>query len=137
MASLNRVQLIGNVGRDPEVRYMQNGDPIMNFSLATTEKWKGRDGQQQEKTEWHRIEVFGALAKSLQQYITKGKQLFVEGKLVTDEWTDKDGNKRQTAKVKLSGFGSNIILLGGGRSGDQAERRAPSAPVSSDEDVPF
>jgi single-strand DNA-binding protein len=134
--------LIGNVGKDPEIRYTQAGDPIMSFSLATTETWEGKQGKQ-EKTEWHRVDVFGALAKALKNYITKGKKLFVEGKLVYDEWEDKQGNKRTMAKIRVAGFGSNIILLGapnGARPAAQAgmsDEDAPARTATSDEDVPF
>jgi single-strand DNA-binding protein len=133
--------LIGNVGKDPEIRYTQAGDPIMSFSLATTETWEGKQGKQ-EKTEWHKIDVFGGLAKSLKDYITKGKKLFVEGKLVYDEWEDKSGNKRITPKIRVAGYGSNIILLGAPNgSGTRPPARTsddeiPSKPVN-DEDVPF
>jgi single-strand DNA-binding protein len=142
MASLNKVTLIGNVGRDSDIRYTQAGDPIMSFSLATTETWEGKQGKQ-ERTEWHKVDVFGALAKALKTYITKGKKLYVEGKLVYDEWEDKQGNKRTMAKIRVAGFGSNIILLGapgGTRPAAQAELEEPPASkpaVSGDEDVPF
>jgi single-strand DNA-binding protein len=142
MASLNRVSLIGNVGKDPEIRYTQAGDPILSFSLATTETWEGKTGKQ-EKTEWHKVDVFGALAKALKDYITKGKKLFVEGKLVYDEWEDKSGNKRTMAKIRVAGFGSNIILLGapgGVRNGAQtstSDDAAPARPPVGDDDVPF
>ncbi len=141
MASLNRVSLIGNVGRDPDVRYTQAGDTILSFSLATTETWEGKSGKQ-EKTEWHKVDVFGKLATSLKDYITKGKKLFVEGKLVYDEWTDKDGNKRVMAKIRVAGYGSNIILLGvpGVKKdvdGPQPGQSQVDRPVAEDEDVPF
>lgn len=140
MASLNKVTLIGNVGKDPEIRYTQAGDPIMSFSLATTETWDGKQGKQ-EKTEWHRVDVFGALAKALKSYITKGKKLYVEGKLVYDEWEDKQGNKRTMAKIRVAGFGSNIILLGspngaGTRPQTSTRDDEDAAPVDSSE-VPF
>lgn len=143
MASLNRVSLIGNVGKDPEIRYTQAGEPIMSFSLATTETWEGKQGKQ-EKTEWHKVDVFGALAKALKDYITKGKKLFVEGKLVYDEWEDKSGNKRTMAKIRVAGFGSNIILLGAPTNGgtrpqvSTPDNDAPARPASvGDDDVPF
>lgn len=148
MASLNRVTLIGNVGKDPEIRYTQNGDAIMSFSLATTETWEGKQGKQ-ERTEWHKVDVFGKLATALKPYITKGKKLYVEGKLVYDEWEDKSGNKRVTTKIRVSGFGSNIIMLGepGAKSRGEApasdhptqsrdENDHPSKP-SRDEELPF
>lgn len=137
MLSLNKVTLIGNVGRDPEIRYMQNGDPIMSFSLATTETWQGKSGKE-EKTEWHRIDVFGKLASVLKDYIVKGKKIYVEGKLVYDDWTDKQGNKRTMAKVKVAGYGSTIILLG---APEQNSKPRPSQdappPQGDDSDLPF
>jgi single-strand DNA-binding protein len=137
MASLNRVSLIGNVGRDPEVRYTQSGEAILSFSLATTETWN-KDGEKHEDTQWHNVTVFGKLAASLKDYITKGKKLFVEGKLVTEAWTDKDGNNRKTTKVKLGGYDSKIILLGGKGENAPRSNSAPApGPVSTDDDVPF
>ena len=144
MASLNRVTLIGNVGKDPDIRFTQSGDTIMSFSLATTETWDGKQGKQ-ERTEWHKVDVFGKLAAALKPYITKGKKLYVEGKLVYDEWTDKDGNKRNTTKIRVAGFGSNIIMLGdpGGKRNDAPANDSPSdekyvdAKAVSDDEVPF
>lgn len=136
MASLNRVSLIGNVGKDPEIRYTQAGDPILSFSLATTETWDGKQGKQ-EKTEWHKIDVFGPLAKALKSYITKGKKLLVEGKLTYDEWTDKEGNKRTKATIKVSGYGSNIILLGAPGEKREVSEEPKREAVSGDDDVPF
>ena len=113
MASVNKVILIGNLGRDPEIRYTQGGDPIANFSLATNESWTDKKtGQRQERTEWHRCEVFGKQAQVVRDYCTKGKQIYLEGSLRLDEWTDKDGNKRATTKIRVSGFNSRIVLLG-------------------------
>lgn len=134
MSSLNRVTLIGNVGKDPEVRYTKSSDPILSFSLATTEKWDGN-----EKTEWHRVDVFGKLAAALKDHITKGKKLYIEGKLTYDEWTDKDGNKRNTTKVKVGGYNSTIIMLGAPGGSPVRERTEKPAPVESDDsdDVPF
>src|SRR5258707_12513722 len=112
MASVNRVILIGNLGRDPEIRYTQGGEPIANFSLATSERWTGKDGQKQERTEWHRVEVFGKTAQVVRDYCQKGKQVYLEGQIHYDEWTDKDGNKRNTTKIRVSGPNSRLVLLG-------------------------
>ncbi|MBN2370537.1 MAG: single-stranded DNA-binding protein [Vicinamibacteria bacterium] len=144
MSSLNKVILIGNLGRDPETRYTQNGDPIANFSLATNEVWNDKSGQRQERTEWHRVEVFGKQAKIAQDYLRKGRQVYVEGSLRYDEWTDKDGNRRNTTRIRVSGPNSRIVLLGGrsdagARPSDESHSNAPSSdevPVSED-DVPF
>jgi single-strand DNA-binding protein len=157
MASVNRVILIGNLGRDPEIRYTQGGEPIANFSLATSEKWTGKDGQKQERTEWHRIEVFGKTAQVVRDYCSKGKQVYIEGSIHYDEWTDKDGNKRNTTKIRVSGPNSRLVLLGsrgegggpggggpgggGGRGAAEKEPAAGGPPADdfqvSDDDVPF
>jgi single-strand DNA-binding protein len=152
MASVNKVILIGNLGRDPEIRYTQGGEPIANFSLATSESWTDKSGQKQEKTEWHRVEVFGKTAQVVRDYCTKGKQVYLEGSIRYDEWTDKDGNKRNTTKIRISGPGSRLVLLGsrgeggprgGGGGGGSTEMREPSGPPPaedfqvSDDDVPF
>src|SRR4029450_2174608 len=126
MASLNKVILIGNLGKDPEIRYTQGGDPIANFSLATNEAWTDKSGQKQERTEWHRVEVFGKTAEIVRDYCTKGKQVYIEGSIRYDEWTDKDGVKRTKTKIKVSGMGSRLVLLGGG-SRDGGARSSSSS----------
>jgi len=156
MASVNKVILIGNLGRDPEIRYTQGGEPIANFSLATNESWTDKKtGQRQERTEWHRCEVFGKQAQVVRDYCTKGKQIYLEGSLRLDEWTDKDGNKRATTKIRVSGFNSRIVLLGsrgegggggprstgpsdsGGDPGGSGGSGGPPDIQISDDDVPF
>lgn len=136
MASLNKVQIIGNCGRDPEVRYTQGGDPVANFSLAATEKWNGKNGPE-GRTEWFNVTAFGKRAAVVKDYVSKGRQVYVEGKLQTEDWTDKDGNKRKSVKV----IASNIILLGsrGDKTNDR-ETVAQDQPQDfqvSDDDVPF
>jgi single stranded DNA-binding protein len=106
MASLNKVTLIGNVGRDPEIIKFTNGDSCAKFSIATTEKWKSKDGEQKEKTEWHNVEVFDGVVKVVQDYVTKGKQLYIEGQLRTDEY-EKDGVKKYATKSFADGAGSS------------------------------
>jgi len=142
MASVNRVILVGNLGRDPEIRYTQGGDPIANFSLATNEVWTDKGGQRQERTEWHRVEVFGKAAQVAKDYLSKGRQVYVEGSIRYDEWTDKDGNKRNTTKIHIGGPNSRLVLLGGRGEG----QRGPGGPTGggpaddfqvSDDDVPF
>jgi len=136
MASVNKVVLIGNLGKDPEIRYTQGGDPIANFSLATSESWTDKAGNKQERTEWHRVEVFGKLAQLARDYLAKGRQVYLEGSIHYDEWVDKDGNKRNTTKIKLSGPNSRLVFLG--KAGDKEQTGAPSAePPVSDDDVPF
>lgn len=110
---LNRVTLIGNVGKDPEVRYGPGGDPVASLSLATSERWKGKDGQKQERTEWHRLEVWGKTAEIVRDYVKKGDQLCVEGSIRYEEWNDKDGNKRNATKIRVT----NVVLLGSRREG--------------------
>ena len=100
MASLNKVQVIGNIGQDPEVRYIPNGTPVASFSVATSERWTDKAGQKQEKTEWHRCEAWGRLAEIVGEYAKKGSQIYVEGSLTTEKYTDKDGIDRYTTKVK-------------------------------------
>lgn len=141
MSSVNRVILIGNIGRDPEIRFTQAGESIANFSLATSEKWTGKDGQKQEKTEWHRVEVFGKTANVVRDYCSKGKQVYIEGQITYDEWTDKDGNKRNTTKIKVSGPNSRLVLLGS-KGGEKTETPHgisghEIAATITDEDVPF
>jgi single-strand DNA-binding protein len=151
MASVNKVILIGNVGKDPEIRYMQSGEPIANFSLATNEVWNDKSGQRQERTEWHRVEVFGKTAQVVRDYVTKGKPIYIEGSIRYEEWTDKDGNKRNTTRIRVSGPGSRLVLLGSrgeGGSGGRGPSGGPSGGPSSeppaegefqasDDDVPF
>ena len=151
MASLNKVILIGNLGRDPEIRYTQSGEPIANFSLATSESWNDKSGQRQERTEWHRVEVFGKTAQIVRDYLTKGRQVYLEGQIRYEEWTDKDGNKRNTTRIRVSGPGSRLVLLGGRGEGggSRPSGGGSSAPPegggggpeddfqASDEDVPF
>lgn len=140
MASVNKVILIGNLGRDPEVRFLPSGEPVANFSLATTESWKNKSGAKQEKTEWHSVEVFGKTAEVVRDYCTKGKQVYIEGALSYQEWTDKDGVKKTKAKVKVSGPNSKLVLLGGGGGGG-ARREDPEPAgdfqVDDSEPTPF
>jgi single-strand DNA-binding protein len=114
MASLNRVLLIGNVGRDPEVRYTQSGRAVGNFSIATSERFTGGDGQQQERTEWHNIVVWGRNAEVAQQYVRKGRQLYVEGRLQTRDWVDPQGVKHYKTEVVCDRF----LLLGRREDGE-------------------
>ena len=115
MASVNKVILIGNLGRDPEIRYTPGGSPVANFTMATTERWTDPNGEKKEKTEWHRIVVWGKQAEIAAEYLRKGRQVYIEGSLQTREWTDRDGNKRYTTEVKAQ----RLQLLG------RAEDRAP------------
>lgn len=139
-----KVMIIGNLGRDPEIRYTQAGEPIANFSMATSEKWTDKSGQKQERTEWHRVEVFGKQAQVVRDYLTKGRPVYVEGSIRYEEWTDKDGNKRTGTRIRVNQFNGKIVLLGGrGEGGGRGagSGSGPSAPPDdfqvSDDDVPF
>jgi single-strand DNA-binding protein len=107
--SVNKVILLGRLGQDPELKYTPGGSPVCNFSLATTEAWTDKQGQKQEKTEWHRVVVWGKLAELCNQYLAKGRQAFLEGRLQTRSWDDKDGNKRYTTEI----LASTVQFIGG------------------------
>lgn len=131
MAGVNKVILVGNVGADPEVRRTQDGRPIANFNLATSESWRDRNsGERREKTEWHKVVVYTeGLAKICEQYVRKGSKLYVEGQLQTRKWQDRDGNDRYTTEVALNGFGAVLQMLdsrddNGGGSGRRDDRRS-------------
>jgi len=96
---LNKVMIIGNLGADPEIRHTQGGDPVATFNIATTEKWKGKDGQQQEQTEWHRVVVWRRLAEICGEYLHKGSKVYIEGKIQTRKWQDQNGNDRYTTEI--------------------------------------
>lgn len=148
MGSVNKVILVGNLGRDAELRYTPGGAAVATLNMATTEVWNDKSGGRQEKTEWHRVVVWGKQAESLQEYLTKGKQIYVEGRLQTRQWDDKEGNKRYTTEIKAD----RITLLGGGSRGGGGMDRdsqpsglargggAPDEPPMeplTDDDIPF
>lgn len=125
MASINKVIIIGNLGRDPEVRYTPSGAAVCNVSVATTRNWKDKNsGDKVEETEWHRVVFYDRLAEIAGEYLKKGRSVYVEGRLKTRKWQDKDGNDRYSTEVVLQGFNSTLTMLdgrgegGGGRSGD-------------------
>jgi len=126
MASVNKVILIGNLGRDPEMRYLPSGDAVANFSIATTEKWKDKAGEMQEQTEWHRIAFFGRQAEICGEYLRKGSSVYIEGRLQTRKWTDKDNNERTTTEIR----GDRMQMLGA-RGGGSAEMREPTDSAGS------
>lgn len=116
--SVNKVILIGNLGADPEARSMSSGGEVVNFNLATTERWNDRDGNRQEKTEWHRVVIFNEnLGKIAKQYLRKGSSVYVEGQLQTRKWTDQNGNDKYTTEVVLQRFRGELTLLGGREGG--------------------
>ena len=118
MGSVNKVILVGNLGRDAELRYTPGGAAVATLNLATTEVFKDREGQKKEDTQWHRVILWGKTAETLQDYLTKGKQIYVEGKLQTRKWKDKDGNDKYTTEVR----GDRVVLLSGAGRGDGAGR---------------
>jgi single-strand DNA-binding protein len=117
MASVNKVILIGNLGRDPEVRYLPSGDAVANLNLATTEKWKDKNGEQQEQTEWHRVAFFGRQAEICGEYLKKGSSVYIEGRLQTRKWTDKEGVERYSTEIR----GDRMQMLGGRGGAGSAE----------------
>jgi single-strand DNA-binding protein len=131
MGSVNKVILVGNLGRDAELRYTPGGSAVATLNLATTEVWNDKAGQKQEKTEWHRVVLWGKTAESLSEYLVKGKQIYVEGRLQTRQWDDKDGNKRYTTEIR----GDRIVLLGGGGGGARPQQARAGAGASSDEAI--
>jgi single-strand DNA-binding protein len=150
MSSLNKVLLIGRLGKDPEIRYTPDGAPVANFSLATSEFWTDKSGTRQERTEWHNIVAWNKLADLSKRYLAKGRQVFVEGRIRTREWDDKDGNKRRTTEI----MASQMVLIGSRPEGTESNTAAPrrgmqdsepgsSSPAGSadveitDDDIPF
>ena len=151
MASLNKVILIGNLGKDPETRYMTNGDAVTNITIATSESWKDKQtGEKREATEWHRVVFYRKLAEIAGQYLKKGSQVYIEGSLKTEKWTDKEGVERYTTKItanemKMLGSRQGMGAPSDDRQprsgGDQGSSR-PSAPAASnfnefEDDIPF
>lgn len=137
--SLNKVMIIGRLGQDPELKYTPGGDAVCNFSVATSDKWTDKAGQQQEKTEWHRVVAWKKLAELCNQYLSKGRQSYIEGKLTTRSWDDKDGNKRYTTEIKAS----TVQFLGGNQNQNdqqvnqhQASNNQDGAPKSQQETYP-
>lgn len=121
--SVNKVILIGTLGKDPDVKYAANGNAIANLSVATSEEWNDKNtGQKKEKTDWHSVAIFGKLAEIAGQYLTKGSKVYLEGKLQTRKWQDQSGQDRYTTEVVLSGFDGNMQMLGGG-SNDSANQQ--------------
>jgi single-strand DNA-binding protein len=143
-SGVNKVILIGRLGQDPEIRYMPSGDAVANISLATSESWKDKQGQMQERTEWHKVTVFGKLAEICGEYLKKGAQVYFEGKLQTRKW-NKDGVDMYTTEIKVDGFEGKMQMLGGGDNPKPQQQNQPpknnSAPVTEPDfdldDVPF
>lgn len=129
MSGLNKVLLIGRLGKDPEVRYTNGGTAVAKFDLATDESYKDKDGKKQTKTEWHRCICFGKLGEVIGEYLKKGKQVYVEGKLQTRSWEDKEGVKRYTTEVNIN----NMVMLGDSQGKDSHENQS----FSGEDDIPF
>ncbi|MCB1984352.1 MAG: single-stranded DNA-binding protein [Burkholderiales bacterium] len=149
MASVNKVILIGNLGKDPETRYMSSGDAVTNITLATTEVWKDKNGEKQEKTEWHRVTFYRKLAEIAGEYLKKGRSVYIEGKLETRKWTDKNGMDRYTTEIiatdmKMLGSrpGSDSFDSSGKEgnehaSGQSSANRSNNGFDDMEDDIPF
>lgn len=139
---INKVIIVGNLGQDPETRYVPSGAAVTNFTVATNESWKDKQtGEQKDRTEWHRVAMFGRLAEVAAEYLRKGSQVYIEGKLRTRKWQDRDGKDRYTTEI----IADEMQMLGG-RGGGSAPMSSESAPVSAspqpsaddfDDDIPF
>lgn len=146
MASVNKVILVGNLGRDPEVRRMPSGDAMVNLSIATTDTWKDKGGERQEKTEWHRVVMFGRVAEVAGEYLKKGSQAYFEGRLQTRKWTDKEGQDKYTTEVvadRMQMLGSRSGSGGGGGGESQSSVKSSGSSEFSgglddlEDDIPF
>jgi single-strand DNA-binding protein len=137
MASLNKVMLIGNLGKDPEIRTTTSGQSVANFSLATSEKFKNKNGETEERTEWHNIVLWGKLAEIAGQYLAKGKPVFIEGRIQTRKWQDKDGQDRYTTEV----VGDRMQMLGSkgdkGKGGEHSTENVDDIDISYLDEPPF
>jgi single-strand DNA-binding protein len=148
MASVNKVILIGNLGADPETRYLPSGDAVTNIRIATTDTWKDKSGEKQEHTEWHRVAFFGKLAEIAGEYLKKGSPVYVEGRIRTRKWQDKEGQERYSTEI----VADRMQLLGGRSSGSESMSREPAAAIvgsakaapkkagafdEMDDDIPF
>jgi len=145
MASVNKVILVGNLGRDPEVRYMPDGGAVTNISVATTDVWKDKGGEKQERTEWHRIVFFSKLAEIAGEYLKKGSQVYIEGRLQTRKWQDKEGQDRYTTEIvadRMQMLGSRAGMGGGNEASERESppskgAKKPAAFDDMEDDIPF
>lgn len=138
MAGVNKAILIGNLGRDPELRYTQSGQAVVNFTLATTERFQNRNGERDERTEWHRIVAWGRTAELCAQYLSKGRTAYVEGRIQTREWEDREGQKRRTTEIQAQ----TVQFIGGPGRRDPSGGGRPQQDESGDtgaqgDDIPF
>ena len=136
--SLNKVLLIGRLGNDPEVKQMQNGKSVARLSIATSENWKDKNsGEKKEKTEWHRVVIFNeGLVNVVQQYLKKGAQVYIEGQLSTNKYTDNNGQEKYSTQIVLQGYNSTLKMLGGGNQGSSISDQSSSSSLPSDEPIP-
>ena len=136
--SLNKVLLIGRLGNDPEVKQMQNGKSVARLSIATSENWKDKNsGEKKEKTEWHRVVIFNeGLVNVVQQYLKKGAQVYIEGQLSTNKYTDNNGQEKYSTQIVLQGYNSTLKMLGGGNQGASMSDQSASSSLPSDEPIP-
>ena len=145
MASVNKVILVGNLGRDPELRYTPSGQPVANFTLATNERFSSRDGEKQERTEWHRIVAWGRTGELCAQYLSKGRSVYIEGRLQTREWENKEGHKQRTTEIVANtvqflggrGEGSGGFGAGGPSSGGGSPSPGPESSGPPPDEPPF
>lgn len=136
MSSVNKAIILGNVGKDPEIRYMADGKATTNLSVATSSSWKNKDGEKQESTEWHRISAFGKLAEIIGEYVKKGSQIYIEGRITTRKWKDKDGQDKYTTEI----IADQMQMLGGPKSEAKPPEKVTAKPPSFDDlsdDIPF
>jgi single-strand DNA-binding protein len=142
MASVNKAIVLGNLGRDPELRHTQSGKAVCQLNVATTETWNDQSGERQEKTEWHRIVVWGRQAENCDKYLSKGRSVYVEGRIQTRKWQDKDGADRYSTeivadRVQFIGGGAGARDSGGGSDFDQSVPLEPPPSSSGGDDIPF
>ena len=137
MAGVNRVILLGNLGADPEMRYTSSGTAVANFRIATTERWNSPSGEKEERTEWHRIVAFGRLGEICGEYLAKGKQVYIEGRLQTRNWEDRDGNQRTTTEIVATGMQMLGQAAGGDTRFQEKDESSPQEESTKNEDIPF
>lgn len=137
--TVNRAIIVGNLGKDPEVRRTTNGDPIVNLSVATSESWRDKaSGERKEKSEWHRITIYNEhLAKVAEQYLRKGMKVYLEGQIQTRKWTDKDGNEKYSTEIVLNRFKGELQILSGGAEREPERASATSSRSAFDDEIPF
>lgn len=149
MASVNKVILVGNVGKDPEIRYTQDGKAIANLNIATSQSWRDKStGERKEKSEWHRVVIFGELANVAEKFVKKGSRLYIEGSLQTRKWQDQSGQDKYATEIVLQGFQSQLVMLdkpngnGASKEYDQSNGTRPKPPATTtrqdmDDEIPF